>query len=364
MPVLNPGALLQNRVRAIRKFHEETGIKRAELDLSGGIDSAVMAGLLVLALGAENVTLAHLAINSNPVQTDRAVRLAQGIGCRLAVSDFTQEYQSIVSRILTDLVQAGFSGDEIEARLAADPTILGSIRSCLRAPLGRAFNRITGGGIRHGTGNECEDRFLRFYQKGGDGEVDTNPIAMLSKAEVYQLALELSYQFDGKAHQVYLDTIGAVPSADLWGCGDAHNDESEISKWLGAKFTYGRLDTCTGKVVNVGTIERVARFLDEAIAYPEPEGFILKSCVATWQEDALFASSIDDKMTATLLGVAVASQAFKDSGVDPDQILKLLIGARKAEKQTRHKLNPNTPQLGTRKELVQAGILTDDLTRY
>ena len=43
---------------------------------------------------------------------------------------------------------------------------------------------MTGNGLRHGTGNECEDRWLRFYQKGGDGEVDSNPIAMLSKGGI------------------------------------------------------------------------------------------------------------------------------------------------------------------------------------
>ena len=88
------------------------------------------------------------------------------------------------------LTAAGYDGAELDTRVAKDPTILGSIRSCIRAPIGRGFNRMTGGGIRHGTGNECEDRFLRFYQKGGDGEVDTNPIAMLSKGEVYQVALD------------------------------------------------------------------------------------------------------------------------------------------------------------------------------
>ena len=70
-----------------------------------------------------------------------------------------------------------------------------------------------GGGIRHGTGNECEDRFLRFYQKGGDGEVDTNPIAMLSKGEVFQLARGL-----GVPQRV----LQALPSPDLWGVGEQH----------------------------------------------------------------------------------------------------------------------------------------------
>lgn len=375
MPVISPSRLLQDRVDAIRQYHKDTGIKRAELDVSGGIDSAVMAGLLVLALGAENVTFAHLAINSNPEQTERAKRLINAIGGKLAVADFSAAYQMIVTQVINSIIEAEPDGpyggpglrtprehkrDEIRARLEADPTILGSIRSTLRAPLGRAYNRITGGGIRHGTGNECEDRFLRFYQKGGDGEVDSNPIAMLSKAEVYQLAYELGWHFEfgqerSGALAAYQETIGAIPSADLWANGDAHNDEDEISRWLGAKFTYGKLDPKTGKVVSIGTIERVARFLDESSDtwdnVPYEKFLFADEPKAGWEPDIL-------------AGYAAESPAFKGSGLSRDQIEALLRGARKAERQTRHKMNPNCPALGTRKELLDKGILTDDFTAY
>ena len=382
MPVIDAKKLLDNRVEAIRKYHADTGIKRAELDVSGGIDSAVMAGLLVMALGEENCTFAHLRINSDPKQTHRDIRLINGIGAKLAVLDVTEEYRQIVNKTQASLLACGYDIFEIEKRLAADPTILGSIRSTLRAPLGRAFNRITGGGIRHGTGNECEDRFLRFYQKGGDGEVDTNPIAMLSKAEIYQLAFELANHFGETAKQAYYDTIGTIPSADLWGVGDKHNDESEIANWLGASFTYGRLDVTTGKVINVGTIERVARFLDEANVGGVDAGGRdrpLQSDVTfatgshrKWQEMWLFRDTLSDADLAYLVDRALGSAAFGRTsgggrvatGLDESTIAALLKGARKAERQTRHKLNPAIPQLGTRQELLDAGILSDNFADY
>lgn len=375
MPVLNPKALLDNRVEAIRTYHTDTGIKRAELDVSGGIDSAVMAGLLVLALGADKCTFVHLGINSNPVQTDRAKRLIDSIGAKLAVGDFTAEYESIVGNIARTLALAGYDMTAIKARIDKDPTIMGSIRSTLRAPLGRAFNRITGGGIRHGTGNECEDRFLRFYQKGGDGEVDTNPIAMLSKAEVYQLAYALGEHFAflekslftaTRVMLAYLDTIRAVPSADLWANGNVHNDEAEIKAWLGADFTYGRLNPDTGKVVNVGTIERVARFLDEDIPFTPTSGKShTDKSTRTWQEKALFdAGTYIGFIDPAVLGVAIKSKAFQGSGLSGEAITTLLFATRKAERQTRHKANPNIPTLGTRKELVGAGILSDNFADY
>ena len=357
MPVIEPKALVYNRVDAIRDYHAACGITRAELDVSGGIDSAVLAGLLALALGPDNVTYAHLGINSNPEQTARAVKLIHGIGGRLAVGDYTAPYQLIIDKVREDLIDAGYDAAEIDARLAADPTILGSIRSTLRAPLGRAFNRMTGGGIRHGTGNECEDRFLRFYQKGGDGEVDTNPIAMLSKAETYQLAFALAEEFGPEAKEAYYETIAALPSADLWGVGDKHNDESELKSWTGASFTYGRLDVTTGKVVNVGTIERVARFLDR----PARDGDIQMGVTIEYH---LFDDDPHRPGIHMDLMVDAAEKSGLFTGFPRDTITALLKGARKAERATRHKLNPNCPALGTRQELIAAGILSDNFDDY
>ena len=346
MPVLNPEALLANRVDAIRRMHTDAGITRAELDLSGGIDSAVMAGLLVIALGPENVTLAHTIINSDTTQTERAEAIGTAIGCPVAVGDFSGIYAKLVEETILSLARAGYNGDEIADRIEADPTILGSIRSTLRAPLGRGYNRLTGGGIRHGTGNECEDRFLRFYQKGGDGEVDSNPLAMLSKGEVYQLAFALSQRFpEGDA---YLDTIKATPSPDLWGTGDGHSDEAELLSWTGAPFTYGRIDPDTGAITSIGTIERVARFLDMPYRGDLPKTFT--------HEIILFAN--EEPIWPDLLLSAQRSGLFPDE----DGIELLLRATRRVERITRHKANPNCPTLGVRAALVAEGILTDDLT--
>ena len=56
MPVLKPRELITNRVAAIAALHRDTGLPRAELDLSGGVDSAVLLGLLVRAVGHDSVT--------------------------------------------------------------------------------------------------------------------------------------------------------------------------------------------------------------------------------------------------------------------------------------------------------------------
>ena len=345
MPVVNSQALIDDRVAAIARYHAEIGVDRAQLDISGGIDSAVMAGLLVSSLGPERVTLCHTIIHTNSDQTRQARDLAAAIGCRLAVGDFTPVYRSVVKELVRSLKDAGYDRARIASHMKDDPTVEGSIRSTLRAPLGRGYNRLTGGGVRHGTGNECEDRFLRFYQKGGDGEVDTNPMDMLSKTEVYQLAFALGERMD--AQDAFRPIIAAVPTPDLWAAGNSHNDEDELQQWTGAPFTYGRIDPDTGRVLRVGTIEMVSRFVD-----------------ANMDNGSLFDDALTEAGICNLVGLARQERDWRFPGLDLEQIEILLRAARNAEKATRHKLNPGIPSLGTRAELVDAGILTNDLVGF
>ena len=343
MPVLNVDALIDERVNAIRDYHQQTGISRAELDLSGGIDSAVMAGLLVLALGAEQLTLVYSSINSGSSTQTRARNLANALGARLVIHDLTGTYEALIADMRKNLVTAGFDDAEIESRIASDNTILGSIRSCIRAPLGRGYLRMTGSGLRHGTGNECEDRWLRFYQKGGDGEVDSNPICMLAKGEVFQLACGLGHRLNAKTE--YRAIVTAPPTPELWGTTVSHTDEDEIAAYLGMvgcghRF-YSYVDPDTGAYTAVGLIERVARFNDD------PEGA------------SLFDDALDDARIDAIIDDACTSAHFR--GVDREIIQKILLGARKTERITRHKFNPNCPGFGDRNVLLELGILTNQL---
>lgn len=316
-------ALLDNRINAIRKAHLEANISRAELDLSGGVDSAVMACILVLALGPERVTLVHSRFSTNPEQTERAHELAAGLNCPLIDIDLSGVWNALLPA-MKDAIETAYGPDvldgEVAARIAADPTILGSIRSTLRAPIGRGFNRLTGGGLRHGTGNECEDRYLRFYQKGGDGEVDSNPIAMLSKGEVYQLAWWCAQRIPAAKDALYA-IISATPSPDLWGNGD-------------------------------GTIERVSRFLDLSTTFGRQ---------ATPHEFVLFMDSLSEEKVREYIPAMLYLKDAVFAGLDGETVERLLMAARKTERVTRHKMNPNCPSYGTRQELLVAGILTNDL---
>jgi len=343
MPVLNVNALIDQRVEAIRQYHQAAGIERAELDLSGGIDSAVMAGLLTLALGADKLTMVYSSINSGSETQERAEKLAAALGARLIVHDLTPTYEAMIADMVNNLDAAGFDRQAIEDRIKSDNTILGSIRSCIRAPLGRGYLRMTGNGLRHGTGNECEDRWLRFFQKGGDGEVDSNPVAMLSKGEVYQLAVGLGHRLG--APGAYRSIIDAAPTPELWGTAISHTDEDEIGTYLGLADSghtfYSYVNAEDGCYRTVGLIERVARFADTAAG------------------EELFADTLDEQGMNALIARAREAPAF--AVVAPDTVATMLHAARRTERVTRHKENPNCPSLGQRAELLRLNILTDTL---
>jgi NAD+ synthetase len=340
MPVLKPQDLIDDRINAIRAFHEQAGIPKAEIDISGGIDSAVMAILLGRTLGPGNVVGVYSSIQSSEDSRERAYLTAESVGIPLVDLELGDIFDLIVTKTKTGLSKAGFNPDHTEARCATDATIHGSLRSTLRAPIGRFVNRMVGGGVRHGTGNECEDRWLRFYQKGGDGEVDTNPLAMLSKGEVYQLALALD---------VPDRVLRARPSPDLWASGETgHNDEDEIAEYLGVPpdlgvTMYSYIDFETGQYLGkdkVGLIERVSRWVG---TYRHTTG--------------LFECAPADIPEL----VREACRAAPFAGISSESLQVVLPLVRKTEIATRHKFNPNIPNLGTRMALLEAGILTDTL---
>ena len=329
MPVIDAQLLIENRVHAIRDMHERVGNSRAQLDLSGGIDSGVMLGLLARSVGPENVTAVYSSIHSGIEFRDRARLCAAAFDVALVELDLSEMFDSLTEIMQFSLAASGVDLKVVKDRIANDRSVLGSLRSCLRAPIGRGYNRLTGGGIRHGTGNECEDRFLRFYQKGGDGEVDSNPLDMLGKGEVFQLA---------RALEVPRSLIEAVPSPDLHAIGSAHNDEDELRESTGVHWTYSRISPDTGEYTRVGSIERMSRFLDDSRA------------------DALLASKTPN--SGEFATLTQAAQPFFP-GYSAHEIEGLLRSCRKLEAASRHKANPNIPSLGTRAELLQAGILTD-----
>jgi len=352
MPILDPGKTIEKLVTAIQDYHDSAGLRRAQINVSGGIDSSVMVGLLAKAVGPQNVIAAYVGIDSSCSSRSRAKAVCDTFNVKLIDLDVSETFKRLSGEITQAMLEAGYSVADIHKRMEDDPTIMGGFRSCFRAPLARAFGRFGGNAIGHGTGNECEDRWLRFYQKGGDGERDTNPIGEFSKGEVYQLALALGLP------KIALE---AIPSPDLWAAGDAgHSDEDEIKDYLKIDRDYplqcySYIDMETGEYKNVGLIERVSRFLDLKVGVQDMEDRFYIATIG----NLLFGETEPDPDLDCILIEAEKSGFFSD--MTTGMIGFLLGGARRIERTTRHKANPMIPTLVSREALVEEGLLTNDL---
>ena len=229
MAILDAERLIEMLVEKMQEQAREAGVDRAQVDISGGIDSATVAALAVRAFGPTRVIGVYSGINSSEDSRRLARLVARRFGFPLVELELSEAYRLVVDAARAEFERLGLPFPDEE-----DPTqrtAFGGLRSCLRAPVGRFVNRAFGGGIRQGTGNRDEDELLRFYQKGGDGEVDNNWIAGLFKSEVWELAAYLG---------VPQEVIDVAPTPDLWGVGDAHTDEGELAELTGVALTYTR----------------------------------------------------------------------------------------------------------------------------
>lgn len=350
--ILNPTILTDLIVRKIRKYHQGAFLMRATIGISGGVDSAVALGLHVRALGAENITAVYMGVDSSKDSLARAREVCEVFGVKLIKMDITPIKTILVDFGIVDIAEAGVcTKEEIKARIAADPTILGSVRSTLRAPTLLMVNRLTGNGLIVGTGNRDEDDLIRFFQFGGDGLVSTSYMSHLSKADVFQMGIFLG---------VPKSILNARPSPDLWGNGEEHSDETEIMSFLrlskedmGGLLVYSYVDD-QGRYKNLGILERASCALDLPISTSCNEGDNLKVRDVLFNPDA----TPQEALRKAYMDYVCTSKFFRD--VPYPVAMKIMEAVIRAERVTRFKVNPTLPTV-TRDELKASGALRDAL---
>ena len=205
---------------------EESGAERFVLGLSGGIDSAVVAGLCARAAGPERVLAVMMPSSSNPDDLACAREVVETFGLKSTTIDLTSIadafYASVpgVSTIFSEILGNEDPGDAIEER---SQLARANVRPRLRMMTLYYLANLMGG-IVVGTGNKTE-LMIGYFTKYGDGGVDIFPLTDLYKYEVRAVA---------RAIGVPESVITRPPSAGLW---DGQTDEQEIG------LTYDDLDS-------------------------------------------------------------------------------------------------------------------------
>jgi NAD+ synthase len=182
------------------------GYSHAVLNLSGGLDSAVVCALAVEAIGAENVQVLCLPYGTT---SPDSIRHAQ-----LMIDQFKVPSETIE---ITAVVEPLFKQDPKMSRTRRG-NIMARARMILLYDRSEVFKALP-----IGTSNKTEI-LLGYTTLWGDMCCALNPIGDLYKTQVRQLA---------RALNIPEPIIGKPPSAELW---EGQTDEEELG------FTYEKVD--------------------------------------------------------------------------------------------------------------------------
>lgn len=203
---IDPKIMTEMLKRFIKEEMKKIGVKKAVFGLSGGVDSAVAACLLVRSLGKHNV---HALImpykTSNPESQQHAELLANQLQIPYDVQDISP---------IVDL----FFEDKPDADNIRRGNKMARERMCLLYDYSAANSALV-----IGTSNKTEI-LLGYGTIFGDLACAINPIGDLYKSQIWKLAEYLDVP------QVIIDK---APSADLWA---GQTDEEEIG------YKYSELD--------------------------------------------------------------------------------------------------------------------------
>ena len=168
-------------IKFIRKYYQDNNLGGAVLGISGGKDSAVVAALMVEALGSDNVVGLTLPCHSKEEDATLAKKISNHYGFKLYNIDLTNVFDSFKEQIkkLGDFSEEETKNSDINVK----PRF--RMASCYyMAALLSALNNKTY--LVCGTSNKCE-LFVGYFTKGGDSVHDISPIADLTVEEVIKI---------------------------------------------------------------------------------------------------------------------------------------------------------------------------------
>ena len=180
--------LLTALVKTVRRFDEQVlgGSLPWVIGLSGGLDSSIVAALLVLALGNDRVKGFNLASRFNSDATKgNAAALADALGMTLRSGTIGE----LVQATETTARQFGYGGQGADA---LSGMVLENVQARVRGHILSTFAALEGGVVaNNGNRVECAFGYATLY---GDAIGALAPIGDLTKARLFALARDINGQ--------------------------------------------------------------------------------------------------------------------------------------------------------------------------
>lgn len=198
----------------LRERVSEAKAKGLVVGISGGVDSAVVAGLCSRAFPDNCIGLV-MPSQSDPEDKEDALWIAEGFEIRIVEVNLSGAHTQIMGQVKKGLEGQG-------CKLEEEKMCQGNLKARLRMStlyaVANAMNYMV-----VGTDNAPES-YTGYFTKYGDGGVDILPISSLTKAEVRAWARMLGLP---------MRIATRVPTAGLW---PGQTDESEMG------LTYDQID--------------------------------------------------------------------------------------------------------------------------
>ena len=213
----NAKEYIEQKSNLLNKYMNKYGLKACVVAISGGIDSAIVLGIIKKASEKSDSPIKRIIPMLLPVMkstgvtnqseaTERGKELCE----RLQLKPYIVELSKINTEIRNAL--------ETEIGIKGEDWAIGQLAPYSRTPIlyytTSLLNQAGFGAIICGTTNKDEGAYLGYVGKASDGMVDVQIISDIHKSEVYQVAIELS---------IPESIIEVTPSGDMY---DNRTDET------------------------------------------------------------------------------------------------------------------------------------------
>lgn len=173
-------------IEFIRNYYKENNLKGVILGISGGKDSAVVAGLFAKAIGSENVIGVTMPCHSKEEDKIDVKLISDYYNFELINFDITNTFDTFKEQLF---YLGNFTNQELKN---SDINLKPRLRMATLYYLAALYSNKKGGTyIVAGTSNKCE-LYVGYFTKGGDSVHDISLLADLTVEEVIEIGKYLN----------------------------------------------------------------------------------------------------------------------------------------------------------------------------
>ena len=172
----------ENVINFVKDYYKKNHLKGAVIGISGGKDSAVVAAIMVKAIGKENVVGVTLPCHSKEEDRKDAILVAKHYGIELVNIDLTNSYDAFKDEI-----------EKLDMKIAekdlvnSDINIKPRLRMSAEYYLAAMYSSLKGGTyLVIGTSNKSE-LYVGYFTKGGDQVHDIEVLSDFTVSEVIKI---------------------------------------------------------------------------------------------------------------------------------------------------------------------------------